>query len=407
MRMSFKKGAVAFASAALAVSATATTMPASASHGEITIQVGAQLGPRSLPAESMRFFGPRSLVVHQGTLINFDFRGFHTATMLPAGVGADDWLYDNAGSGGTYGFAAPDFDDGPNEYKDNFSKVVSPTNPGCGLEGQSACSYTGAAVLNSGAPFELPGTFAVSVDAAPGSSFWVVDLVHHAMRMRIKVVADPSAATPQSTIDQLRTSQLAQDLDLAAATHKKYSSKSSARTLPSGKKVYDAWAGVDSRHVALYSFYPKTINIPKNATIRWHFGSLVHEDHTVSMPDPGIFSKLQFDESMCDPDGDGGPGPDTEAGFDPQGQPECPGGSVVETDISHQFWGGTGNRVLKSPNDVEHSGIRGPHASEAMSPPAASGPTYDVKFAFNTQNNKPIKYFCFLHPMQGKINVGG
>lgn len=377
---------------------------ATAGHAAITVQVGAQLGGRNLPAESMRFFGPDTITVHQGDRITFDFRGFHTATMLPSGASPDDWFADNTSPTGQYGFAVTDPDDGAGAFKDNFGAVVTPSQPDCGGEGQAPCTYLGDDVVNSGVPFELPGTFTVTVNSEPGTSFWVVCLIHHHMRKRIRVVADPASATPQSAIDELRREQVARDLDWAEATHEKYSGRRTSHETAAGRRVWDAWAGVDSRFVSLYAFYPKRLSIQKGDVVRWRFDSLVHEDHTVSMPDPQIFFRLQFDEPMCDPDGDQGTGPDTTPESDPQtGQPVCPEGSTLETDVSHQFWGGTGNGVLSGMNDAEHSGIRGAQA-ENLTPPAAGIDSYDVRFGAKS-GNRPFKYFCFLHPMEATVDV--
>ncbi len=392
------------AATALAAGLLSAGPTASAGHAAISIQVGAQLGGRSLPAESMRFAGPDTITVHTGDRITFEFRGFHTATMLPAGAGADDWLADNASTTGPFGFAATDPDDGANEFKDNFPAVVTPSQQDCGGEGQNPCNYTGDAVLNSGAPFELPGSFTATVNAQPGTTFWVVCLIHHNMRKRIRVVEDPASATPQSAIDDVRRHQLARDLDWAQATHAKYSDRRTSHETAGGGRVWDAWAGVDSRFVSLLAFYPKKLSINRGDSVRWRFDSLVSEDHTVSMPDPQIFFRLQFDEAMCDPDGDQGAGPDTPAESDAEtGEPICPEGSTLEFDVSHQFWGGTGNGTLSGPNDVEHSGIRGSQA-EDLTPPAAGIDSFQVKFGARS-GNKPFKYFCFLHPMQGRITV--
>jgi plastocyanin len=378
---------------------------ATASHAGITIQVGGQLGGRRLPAESQRFFGPDTITVHQGDRIAFDFRGFHTATILPKGVGADDWIADNTGPTGHYGFAATDPDDGPSEFKDNFPVIVTPTDATCGGAGQSPCSYSGDDVLNSGTPNEAGQTFTVTVDSEPGSTFWVVCLIHHHMRKRIRVVGDPASATPQSTIDAEKSAQAARDLDWAEATHAKYSDRRTSHETASGRRVWDAWAGVDNRHATLYAFYPRRLSIDKGDVVRWHFDALIHEDHTVSMPDPQIFFRLEFDEPQCDPDGDQGTGPDTAPEFDAQtGEPICPEGSTLEFDLSDQFWGGTGNGVLSGPNDAEHAGIRGMQA-EHLEPPAAGIESFDVRFGA-TSGNKPFKYFCFLHQgMKGTVAV--
>ena len=376
---------------------------ATAGHSGITIQTGAVLGGERLPAESNRFLGPETITVHQGDRITFDFRGFHTATMLPAGASPDDWLADNTSPTGRYGFAVTDPDDGANEFKDNFPAIGTPSQPDCGGADQPPCNYTGDDVLNSGLPFDLPATFTVTVNSEPGTSFWVVCLIHHHMRKRIRVVADPASATPQSAIDEAKREQVARDLDWAEATHTKYSTRQTSHESASGRRVWDAWAGVDNRYASLYAFYPKRLNISKGDVVRWRFDQLVHEDHTVSMPDPGIFPRLEFDSVMCDPDGDQGVGPDTEAEFDDHGQPVCPEGSTLEVDVSHDFWGGVGNGVLSGPADVEHSGIRGQQAA-MLSPPAAGIDSFDVRFGAKS-GKKPFLYFCFLHPMQATVTV--
>lgn len=400
-----KRFVAALSVVALGAGLVAAAPTATASHAGISIQVGAQLGGENLPGESNRFFGPETITVHQGDRITFDFRGFHTATMLPTGVSPDDWVADNATTSGGFSFAVDDPDEGPNEFKDNFPAVASPTDATCGTGTQSPCSYTGDDVLNSGAPFELPFTFTATVNAEAGTSFWVICLIHqHHMRKRIRVVADPASATPQSAIDEVKRAQVAADLDWAAATHKKYSDRRTSHETAAGRRVWDAWAGVDNRHASLYAFYPKRLSIEKGDIVRWHFDALVHEDHTVSMPDPGLFFRLQFDQPQCDPDGDQGTQPDTEPEFDQQtGEPVCPEGNTLEFDLSHEFWGGAGNGVLSGSGDVEHSGIRGLQA-EHLTPPAAGADSFDVRFGARS-GNRPFKYFCFLHPMEGTVDV--
>lgn len=355
----------------------------------------------------MRFLAPDTITVHQGDRITFDFRGFHTATLLPTGVGADDWIEDNAEGGEPFSFFRSDPDDGPNAFKDNFGVVVAPTDPACGGQGEDPCSYTGGAVLNSGAPEGPPGEpaqFTATVDAEPGSTFWVICLIHRKMRMRVRVAADPAAATSQATIDQAKSRQLAWDTDLARATHVKYSTRRTSHRTASGRMVWDAWAGVDTGNVALLAFYPKRLSIKPGDTVRWHFDHMLFEDHTVSLPIPAVFG-MPFDPAMCDPDGDAGPGPDTPAQEQEDGPPTCPEGSQLEFDVEGPFAGGTGNGVWTGMRDVEHSGIRGIGA-EDMTPPAAGIDPYDVRFREGTGRDG-IDYLCFIHGdvMNGKVIV--
>ena len=398
-----RRTAAAFGVMALAAGALAVGPPASAGHAAITVQVGAPLS--GSPGESMRFFGPDTISVHQGDRVTFDVHGFHTATMLPAGVGADDWIEDNAEGTSPFSFFASDPDDGADAYKDNFGVIVTPTNPACGGANQDPCSYTGDGVLNSGAP-QGPGgfSFTATVDAEPGSTFWVICLVHRKMRIRMRVVADPAAATPQATIDQAMDRQLSWDTDLARATHVTYGARRTSHRTASGRRVWDAWAGVDTGHVTLLAFYPKRLTIEPGDTVRWHFDHLLFEDHTVSLPIPAVFG-MPGDPAMCDPDGDGGPGPDTPAEEQQEGPPTCPEGSELEFDLDGPFAGGTGNGVWTGTRDVEHSGARGIQA-EDMTPPAAGIDPYDVRFRESTGRDG-IDYLCFIHGdvMQAKLFV--
>ncbi|MDQ3981961.1 MAG: hypothetical protein M3271_04695 [Actinomycetota bacterium] len=390
-------GVVALAAGVLSVAPTA-----SAGHGTVAIQVGASL-PGS-PGESMRFLGPKSITVHQGDRISFDFHGFHTATLLPAGVGADEWLEDNAEGTGPYSFIARDPDDGPNAYKDNFGFIVTPSDPSCGGSGERPCDYTGGEVVNSGAP-QGPdeSLFTATVNARPGSSFWVVCLIHHRMRLRVKVSTDPTEATPQTEINQARDAQIAQDTDLARAAHAKYNVRRSSHRTESGRRVWDAWAGVDIGHVALLAFYPKRLVVGEGETVRWRFDHLMYEDHTVSMPVPAVFG-INFDRPMCDPDGDAGTQEDTPAEEHEEGPPTCPEGSELEIDIEDEFWSGVGNGALTGRNDVEHSGIRGAQAAD-ISPPAAGTGPFDVRFTDPTGKN-PVEFICFIHGnMVGNVHV--
>jgi plastocyanin len=383
---------------ALVLSILSITPTASAIHGNITVQVGAQL--TDVPGQSMRFLAPRPIKVHQGEVITFKFQGWHTATLLPVGAGAESWLDANARGTGPYSLAIPDPDEGANAFKDNLPKVNTATSETCGRAGQTPCSYDGISVLSSGAPIDLPSTFSASIDAAPGSSFWVVSLFNHNMRIKVNVVENGTAATSQSAINNAKQAQIAQDQAWAVATHEEFSTKRSFSRTPSGDKIWNAWAGIDSPTASLLDFYPKRLKINKGDKVKWHWDKLNFQDHTTSLPVPAIFG-IQFDEYACDPDGDDGTSPDTP----PQGPfgDECPPGSELETDISSQFWAGTGDRTFRSMSDIEHSGIRGAQARE-ISPPAAGGNTWTVKFVKVTEED-PIKFFCFLLPMESTIQV--
>lgn len=383
----------------------ATGSTASANHdATLEVQVGAKL--LGVPGESMRFLGARSINVHRGDQVEFTITGSHTATLLPTDVSAQDWLDANYGPDKDY--YPVHVDDEAGEFIDSFGSIDEPTDPGCGNAGEPSCSFAGREVLNSGSRFaqaeqEAPAnfTFTVEIDAAAGETIWVVCLAHPHMRMKINVVDNQTATTTQQQIDTAEAAQIALDTDWAEATHNKMKARKSSHVGADGKRVWDAWAGVDNHYASLTQFYPRKLVLKKGETVRWRFDNMVYEDHTVSLPIPTIFERLQFGHGECDP----GAGPDTQATLtdpnDPFSEPVCPEGSTVEFEFD-EFLTTTGDQVLRGGDDYEHSGVRG---ANVTSSPFAGVESYDVKFA-RRSGERPIQYLCFLHEnMVGKIVV--
>ena len=406
---------------ALAMLVAALMVPgplASAQAAGLTVQVSEELlvGANCDPAtgrgcrtgESMRFLAP-TLNVHAGDTITFDFHGFHTASLLP--VGADALAFRSANTGGVgkpFSALIQDPDDTTLEGA-AADKPALKTNPAveqtsiggvaadCG-SAADPCSYTGNEVVNSGLPLGPPPvTFSVTINAAPGQSFWVECFLHTHMFLRVNVVAPTAAATTQAEVDAAKASQVAYDQEWAEATDAKLINKQSSHTTSSGQKVYDVFAGKDSHTANLNAFYPRRTAIPKGATVRYHWSQLVYEDHTVTMPAPSAFSLFEhFFAPQCDPDTDSGPAADTEG--DPTSQDPatfCPDPSQLETDLSSQAFWGTGNGIFNGASDIEHSGFRGAQARNDH---------MDVKFRARS-NKKGWKFFCMLHPMQGRVVV--
>lgn len=391
---------------------------ASAQGNDLTVQVSAPLavgkncdpdsGKGCRTGESMRFLAP-ALKVHKGDILTFDFAGFHTASMLP--VGADFLAFRGANTGGVgkpYSLLVPDSDDTTAEGAASDKPAVK-ANPAvllpsiggvpaqCG-SADDPCDYDGTTVVNSGLPLGPPPvTFSATVDANPGQSFWVMCLVHTHMFMRVSVVPASEAATTQADVDAVKASLTAYDQEWAEATDAKLINKQSSHTTASGQKVYDVFAGKDSHFANLNGFYPARTEIPKGATVRFHWSQLVYEDHTVTMPAPSVFSLFdEFFVPQCDPDTDSGPGPDT-AG-DPNAQDPsalCPAPPQLEFDISSRVFNGFGDGSFRGTADMEHSGIRGAQFSSNY---------MDVKFRARS-TKKGWRFICMLHPMAGRIVV--
>ncbi len=372
-------------------------LPATGAGAATTFDVGVGGFLRNAPAESMRFL-PGSIDVHQGDTLHFTSQGFHTATLLPVGAGVVDWMDANAtiGTAGSYSLVQPDPDTGPNAYK--FGNTAITPTQGCGGANQPACSYDGTAVVNSGAPFFTNGIdLSTTINASVGSSFWVVCLIHGPnMRMKVNVVASSSPASDPAALDKANKHALAQDEDSAAALTAKYSQKQTWHAAPNGHRVWDAWAGVDNRHVAVYGMFPQTLKISKGDTVQWHFDSLTFEDHTVTFPLDKAKKIANNNPITCDPDG-AGPGPDNPP--DLMEPPFCGNPAQLEIHFDNRFITPAGDGNLSGGGEFQNSGVRGAFTS-------IGDANYDLKFGA-TSSAQGFKYLCMIHPfMRGRVVVG-
>ena len=388
--------------------------PATAQTAELTVQVGEPflVGKNCNPdaftgcrtGESMRFLAP-TLKVHKGDTLTFDFPGFHTAALLP--VDTDFLAFRSANTGGIdkpFSIFISDPDDTTAEGATPAKPAVkanpaaaSPSVGGvpadCGAA-DNPCEYDGSEVVNSGLPQGPPPTpFTTTINANPGESFWVICLLHTHMNLRVNVVPDSEATTTQAEIDAARTSMISYDKEWAEATDAKLISKQSSHTTASGQKVYDVFAGKDNHWASLNGFYPAKTTVSKGATVRFHWSNLVYEDHTVTMPKPAAFTL--FDEFFtlgCDPDGDSGTSPDTAPTSE---GPPCEDMMQLEIDTTARVFNGIGDGIFTGASDLEHSGFRGAQFRNDH---------LDVKFT-KASTKKGWKYFCMLHPMNGRVVV--
>lgn len=369
------------------------------------VQVGAPLfllpTANGAPADGMRFYAP-PLSVHKGDVVTFNFQGFHTATLLPANVDADQWVVDNAlGLGKPYSFAVPDPDEGPAGLKFN-NKVVIPSATDCG-EPTTPCAYDGSQVVNSGIvdANDLQAQefkFSVRIDADAGTQISVLCLIHFAMRLDITVVPDTETATTQVDIDAFAAQKSNRDAHQASKLHRTLLATVDA-SAPGG--VVDAFVGYDGPHFALDAMYPKKLELRKGQRVTWHFDQLAFEDHTATLPlKKGVKISRNTFIPVCDPDGDTGTMPDEPSNPDATTLEEvCPGGiSQIEIAIDPRFGPPAGDGVVTSTHDFESSGIRG--ANAGITDP------FTLKFAVRSDNG-PYTFVCMIHPfMRGKVVVG-
>jgi hypothetical protein len=340
-------------------------------------------------------FFPKRLNVAEGDTVHFDAGGFDGILILPANVGAQDWIDDNASTPtDPFSFIVEDPDEAPGNLKGN-NAIVLGTDPTCGVAGQSPCSVDGTQVHSSGL-FPPVGdfvTYDVTMDLDEGDFVWVVNGAFPDHRMKINITP-PSERTSQEDIDAERVNAFARYADAAAALHNKLSDRQSRHRTRSGRTVWDAWAGYDTQHFDLLDFYPQRLRIKKNDRVRWHFDSLIDEVHSVSMPRARALQTAgNVFAPVCDPDGDAGGGPDNPP--DMEFPPFCNDLAQLEFDIPAGFVLPRGDGVYTEGNDFEHSGARG-----------GGLPENSFTLRFNKKSNNGNPYMCMLHPfMRGRVIV--
>jgi len=362
---------------------------AHAAAATLSVTVGGDSAVNNVGFEGMRFLAPGTILVHKGDTLTFNFEGFHTATLIPAGVGADDWRADNAaGVTSEYSLVQPDADDGASQFRLN-PKAVFPSDPSCGTT--TPCTYDGKSVVNSGLSVVVGPSFSVTINANPGDTFWVLCLVHQMMQSRVQVVADSDATTTQAAIDSYASSQTARDKDDAAALINALQQPSS-HTTAGGTKVWDAYAGFDGDGWGLNGMFPKKIKVAKGDRVRWHFAQLIGDLHTVTFPKPqAVALSNEFGSPSCEADPTDTPPdapPPAFCSTGPQNLELHVPGALLLPAGSHKY-GGTGFRS---------SGVGGPGGLTTA--------PYDLKFTHRS-GKAGFKYACAVHGgmMSGKVVV--
>lgn len=367
---------------------------AQAAPTALTINVGSGAKVHGVVLEGMRFGAPDTISVHRGDVLTFNFEGFHTATLIPAGIGADDWRLDHTGPGGDYALIQPDADDPQPAFEFNKAALF-PSEQNCGTT-SAPCSYKGTSVVNSGAPLTSP-TFSVTVDANPGETFWVLCLVHGMMQMRVTVVPNGTASTTQARISATEAAVNAQQRDEAAAVINRLNKPTHHRTA-SGRVVWDAYAGYDGDGWGLNAMFPATLRIHKGDWVRWHFAQLQGNVHTVTFPRKTALSLANTDFAgqnvVCEsPTGDTAPDapPPTFCSSGAQNVEFHVRAIGVLPQGGHKFFG--------TKTGLRSSGVRGPDGLTTAS--------YNLKFK-RVSPAKGFRYACAIHGamMTGTVIVG-
>lgn len=345
--------------------------------------------PSAVPAGrfwSFNDFFPRTVRVPTGTDLQFINQGFHTFTVLPAGVSP-------ATDQRTNGVALDDADDTtPNPNGTTHSELnlaaLGPTSPTCGSP-VDPCAFDGAGVVSSGIPAGPPAPFVLHVTAAPGTYFFLCR-VHAGMHGKLQVLpADqqgPSAEQVQAEVAK----QIAHDLEGARQADAR-ASRTARKPNSDGSSTWTVTAGTSSPdgHVALLEFLPRNLDIRPGDSVVFKPRS-PNEPHTVTFP-TDLGTEFQ---PMC------------EAGTVdiPFGPPafNCNGGPPDELELD----GGNGVSHVTSPATVADSGIIAPRrfASSLGLPQTAILPKWTASFAGATAGT--YTYVCQIHDgMEGTITV--
>jgi len=370
-------------------SVVAMTSTAGAAGGAtLTVGVGGDTTVHGVGFEGMRFDAP-TLTVHKGDTLNFQFQGFHTATLIPAGVNATDWRAANQGPGGAFALIQPDLDDSPPAFEFNKA-VLFPSDGTCGTSG-NPCAYDGNSVVNSGAPLSA-NSFSVTVNANPGQSFWVLCLVHDMMQLQVNVVANNTAATTQAAINSFASSTLAADHAQAAALVPKLEHQSGHKT-KSGK-VWDAFAGFDGDGWGLDGMFPSALHIKKGQRVQWHFAQLTGNIHTVTFPRK---SAIAFEKDFSGGNMKCEGTPDTAVNAAPPAFCNPGGMGSLEVEIPSAAVVTVGTHSY-SGHGLRSSGVRG-QATGNVAP-------YTLKFTKKTGKHG-FRYACNIHGgmMSGRVFV--
>lgn len=367
--------------------------PGQAAASTLVINVGSGSTVHGVVLEGMRFGAPDMITVHRGDVLTFNFQGFHTATLAPAGVGADDWRMDHTGPGGDYALIQSDADDPQPAFELN-TKVLFPSAQGCGTTA-APCSYNGSAVVNSGVPIASP-SFSVTVDANPNTTFWVLCVVHAMMQFRVAVVPNGTATTTQAQLDANESAVNARQREEAAAIINRLQKPTHHKTA-SGRVVWDAYAGYDGDGWGLNAMFPTTLRIHKGDRVRWHFAQLIGNVHTVTFPRSTALDLANKDFSgqnvVCEnPAGDTPPDapPPAFCSTGPQNAEFVIRATGILPQGGHKFFG--------TKTGLRSSGVRGPDGL-SLAP-------YDLRFV-RTSPAKGFRYACAIHGamMSGRVIV--
>jgi plastocyanin len=265
-------------------------------------------------------FFSRSVKVHQGDTLDFNFQGFHDIAVTKSEALAQS----------QQPLATPDGDDSPSvatgKPKISVNPVVFAFGSGCGWT--TPCDYTGGNDLKiSGPPpGNPPADWRVTINAGPGTYTYFC-YIHPGMRGKVKVVEADEATTSQAQNDAVSQEQFLKDQAQAVRAEQTADVVRFTGGEP-GDRTYFVKVGISAadNHVAIDEMFPNGVKDPSKqlnlvagdrVAYSWPDG---HNAHSVTFP-PDAVQPFGFD---CDagyvtpPPGPPGPPPCAEAGEPPE-----------------------------------------------------------------------------------------
>ena len=354
--------------------------------------------PAAVPAGhnwSFNDFFPRVLSVPQGATVGFAIKGFHTATLLPAGTTAAQDL-------SAHGIVQADTDDtipnvnGSSHLVEAIPNIL-PIPGGCGTA-TTPCTFDGSSAISSGAPFGPPtGPFVVTVTAAPGTYVFHCR-VHPLMSGTLTVVASTSAGTTPADLASAAAAQTSADVAAAYAAETA-ASAAGVHHNTDGTTTWTLAAGTSDLdgHVAILEMLPRNVTIKAGDTVTWD-AKAVNEPHTVTFP-----TELHTDlVALCEAGTIDTPATPTVI---PPTSPfdfACGTGPANEVETG----GGNGVTTVSSPATVSDSGwIMSASELNAFGlPTTAASATWTVRFTGAVAGT--YTYLCQIHDgMKGTITI--
>ncbi|HEX8939001.1 MAG TPA: hypothetical protein VF763_02470 [Candidatus Limnocylindrales bacterium] len=382
-------GALALGQAVVAVG------PAVATTGPITITADM---PAAVPTGhnwSFNDFFPRGLRVAQGATIQFAIEGFHTATLLPAGMSARQDMMAN-------GALRADADDtarnpgGQTHTQLNIPGLL-PAPMGCGYAPAPACTFDGSSVV-SASPLGPQAPFAVTITAAPGTYVFHCR-VHPGMTGQLAVLPSGSRGTQSDEVSAKVQAQVQADVHGGYAAEEAFE-HAGVTTNPDGTRTWWLHAGASGAggRTTVLEFLPRHITIKPGDKVVWK-ATQPDEPHTVTFPTDLFTDQVAMCETAA------GDVPATPLHLPPQSPADftCNPGPPSEI----EFAPGNGVHHITSPTTISDSGLLASNREVgAFGMSSSAGlPSWSVSFAGAATGS--YTYICQIHgaAMGGSISV--